>query len=102
MVQNGLVPVRVRVSGQLLSWARERSRAEEDALLHRFPKLPAWESGEALPTLKQLEAFAQATYTPVGFLLLPEPPDDQLPIPDLRTRGDVELIRPTSASFGSQ
>jgi transcriptional regulator with XRE-family HTH domain len=36
--------------------------------------LMAWERGERQPTLKQLENYAQATHTPIGFLFLPQPP----------------------------
>ena len=47
------------------------------------------------PTLKQLEAFAKAVRVPIGYLFLPEPPDERLPIPDLRTIRDTELSRPS-------
>jgi Zn-dependent peptidase ImmA (M78 family)/transcriptional regulator with XRE-family HTH domain len=83
--------VRVPVRAELLAWARKRSRIASDELASRFPDLHAWESGEKQPTLKQLEKFATATHTPVGFLFLPEPPEERLPVPDFRTMGDVEV-----------
>lgn len=55
--------MRVEVKPELLRWARERS-IERGVLEERFPRLHEWESGERLPTLKQLERFAQATHTP--------------------------------------
>ena len=76
---------RVAVKPDLLSWARERSGVSIVALKRKFPNLEAWERGEAHPTLKQLEAFAKATYAPIGYLFLDEPPVETLPIPDFRT-----------------
>ncbi len=87
--------VRVAVMPRLLAWARERSGLGVDELATKFPKLTEWESGERTPTLKQLEDFARATHTPVGFLFLPEPPDEQVPIPDYRTISDVGVRRPS-------
>ena len=43
------------------------------------------EAGETLPTLKQVEDFAHAVHVPVGYLFLPAPPDEPLPILDFRT-----------------
>jgi Zn-dependent peptidase ImmA (M78 family) len=87
--------VRAAVSPRVLAWARERSRLSVDELTTKFPKLTEWESGERTPTLKQLEDFARATHTPIGFLFLPEPPEEQVPIPDYRTIGDVGVRRPS-------
>lgn len=79
----------------LLRWARQRAGLGLTALKPRFPRLEAWEKGEAQPTLKQLEDFAKATYAPVGFLFLPEPPVEQVPIPDFRTMGKARLESPS-------
>ena len=86
---------RVGVGPELLRWACERSGQDREYLLKRFPKLDAWERGEALPTFKQLEKFAKATYTPIGYLFLQEPPIERLPVTDFRTVGDVEVSRPS-------
>lgn len=87
--------LRVTVSPELLKWAAERSGADREELLERFPKLPEWETGERLPTVNQLEAYARVTRTPIGFLFLEHPPDEAVPIPDFRTVGDVEVVRPS-------
>jgi Zn-dependent peptidase ImmA (M78 family) len=76
---------RVAVKPELLQWARERAHMDVDGLLKRFAKLPEWEAGEVQPTFKQLEDFAKATRVPFGYLFLPEPPAESLPIPDFRT-----------------
>ena len=68
---------------------------EPDVLKKRFPKFHEWESGETRPTLKQLEDFARATHTPVGFMFLSEPPDERIPIPDFRTIADERVRRPS-------
>ncbi len=68
---------------------------ERDALEGRFPKLRAWEAREAKPTLRQLEDFARATHTPVGYFFLPQPPEERVPIPDFRTIGSNLLRRPS-------
>lgn len=85
----------VEVKPELLAWARERAGFTASALEHKFPRLGAWERGERYPTLKQLETFAKVTHTPVGFLFLQEPPQLDVPIPDLRTVDNVHLGRPS-------
>lgn len=86
---------RVAVNPQLLRWARTRARADELDLAIRFPKLGEWERQERQPTLKQLESYARATLTPIGYFFLPEPPVERVPIPDFRTMADRELQRPS-------
>jgi Zn-dependent peptidase ImmA (M78 family) len=87
--------VRVRIEPALLEWASERSGKSPDDLSRRVPRLAAWARGDAQPTLKQLEAFARATSTPVGLLMLPEPLDMPLPVPDFRTLPNA-VVAPAS------
>lgn len=77
--------MRVEIEPRMLRWAQERSRIDPGRLAQRFPKLAAWERREVAPTFKQLEKFARATYTPIGYLFLEQPPTEVVPIPDFRT-----------------
>lgn len=86
---------RVPVKPQLLRWARERAGFDAAVMARKFPRFASWESGEAQPTLKQLEGVAKATHTPVGYLFLQEPPVERLPIPDFRTVANVRRARPS-------
>ena len=81
----------------MLRWACERAGFEVDEVARRVPQLPAWESGERQPTLKQLESFAKVTHTPIGYFFLPEPPVEleQVPIPDFRTIANKPVTRPS-------
>jgi len=88
--------MRVEVRPQLLRWARERARLAPTTLAKRFPRLQEWEAETEKPTLRQLEAYADATAVPLGYMFLPEPPPDEpLPIPDFRTLGDKPVRRPS-------
>ncbi|MCR4304515.1 MAG: ImmA/IrrE family metallo-endopeptidase [Gallionella sp.] len=78
----------LNVKHELIRWALERSGRSVEGLARQFPKLGKWKSGEAQPTLKQLEALAKKTWTPLGYFFLPEPPQEKLPIPDFRTVSD--------------
>jgi Zn-dependent peptidase ImmA (M78 family) len=86
---------RIEISPQILQWARKRSGRSMEDLTTSFPKLDDWEAGTAMPTMRQLEKYAQATHTPIGFLFLSKPPIEKLPIPDFRTLSNRSLHTPT-------
>jgi Zn-dependent peptidase ImmA (M78 family) len=86
---------RIPVNPVLLIWARERAGLDTLALASRFPKLAEWEDGALQPTLRQLEDFARAVHVPIGYLFLPVPPQEAMPVPDLRTLADCRVARPS-------
>lgn len=86
---------RVSIQPSMLTWARERAGLKPEDLARRFPRLAAWERGEQSPTLRQLEEFARAVHVPVGYLFLPAPPEESLPVPDLRTLADRPVAQPS-------
>ncbi|MDH5134610.1 MULTISPECIES: ImmA/IrrE family metallo-endopeptidase [unclassified Microbacterium] len=84
---------RVAVSPTLLSWALDRSGlTEEDSRYERFSR---WAAGDEQPTFRQLETFATATHAPLGYLFLPSPPVEKVPIPDFRTMGNAGVSTPS-------
>ncbi|MDX2559347.1 ImmA/IrrE family metallo-endopeptidase [Streptomyces sp. TX20-6-3] len=87
--------VRVRVEPALLEWAVERAGWNDATIAQREPRFDDWVNDSVRPTLKQLEHFAHATHTPLGSLFLTEPPDEPVPIPDMRTMANQAVARPS-------
>jgi Zn-dependent peptidase ImmA (M78 family) len=79
---------RVNVSNQMLTWAVARAGFDLQAFIDNFPNLGSWLEGEKDPTVKQLEGFSKKVHIPFGYLFLPEPPAENLPIPYFRSGGD--------------
>ena len=82
-----------------LRWARERvGLSLEDAASSASVKpeqLSAWESGERRPTFRQAQSLAQHFHAPFGYLFLNAPPQELLPLPDLRTVAGAGVPRPS-------
>ena len=91
----GTEMTRVAVKPEMLRWAMDRAGVGFEELAERFPKLPAWDAGDVKPTLKQLEKFANTLHVPIGYMFLPNPPTEELPIPDFRTFDGREIKRPS-------
>lgn len=75
----------VNVNANILTWAIDRAGYELHEFAEKMPKINAWISGEKKPTVKQLENFSKKVHLPFGYLFLPEPPKEKLPIPFFRT-----------------
>lgn len=89
----------VVVKPEILKWARRRVGLDEEGLakavgLKNVTSVYEWEQKGKL-TLSQLERVAKRTYTPIGYLFLPHPPDDRLPIPDFRTIASENTNQPS-------
>jgi Zn-dependent peptidase ImmA (M78 family)/transcriptional regulator with XRE-family HTH domain len=78
------------VSPEVLRWARERAAMPAGTIAKKLgiaiSKVLSWEEGTARPTFRQAEKIAVILHIPFGFLFLPKPPEETLPIPDLRTQ----------------
>jgi len=83
----------------VLRWMRERNGFDMAQAGHAtglsLEQLTAWEAGESRPTFRQAQKLAQALHTPFGYLFLAEPPEENLPLPDLRTVGSAPVPRPS-------
>jgi len=76
----------------MLRWARERLEWPPEYVARKLPvkpeKFALWELGKAYPTFRQAQMLARTLRIPFGYLFLSKPPDETLPIPDLRTIRD--------------
>ncbi len=77
----------------VLRWARERAGLSPEELACKMRVQPQrvldWECTGQI-SVAQIDRLAAQTHTPLGFLYLPEPPAEHLPIADFRVRsGDV-------------
>ena len=80
----------------MIVWALERAGKHPHELGKELAdKVPAWQAGTQQPTLKQLEKFAKKVHVPLGYLFLPEPPEEPVPIPDFRTFANRKVRRPS-------
>lgn len=90
-----IMSARLEVAPRMISWARERAGLTVDDLAGRFKRLQQWEMGAVKPTIRQLQDFARATHTPVGYLFLGEPPVETLPVTDFRRMPDAKHRTPS-------
>ena len=57
-------------------------------------RVQAWERSGSI-SMPQAERLARAAHVPFGYLFLSRPPDESLPIPDFRIRGDTPPSDPS-------
>lgn len=82
----------VQIDPRLLRWAIDRAGFNLDEFVERLPNVEKWIAQEKNPTAKQLEDFSKKVHLPFGYLFLPEPPKEVLPIPFFRTSGETTKV----------
>lgn len=75
----------VNINSNMFTWAIARAGYDLSDFAMKFPKIQDWVDQKKKPTVKQLEAFSKKVHLPFGYLFLPEPPKESLPIPFFRT-----------------
>lgn len=75
----------IDIKANILKWAIARAGYDLQEFTTKVPNVQKWLKGEKKPTVKQLEDFSKKVYLPFGYLFLPEPPKEKLPIPFFRT-----------------
>lgn len=92
-----------QVNPNIIRWARERADLTLGMLATKLQttedKLEAWELGAKPITMRKAMALAEKTYIPFGYLFLNAPPEDKLPIPDLRTVDGEPLKKPSAELY---
>ncbi len=89
-----------KINPEMLAWAQHHAQLSITALADKLriseEKLRSWASGERPLTFNQAQIFAQKTHVPFGYLFLDRPPNENLPLPDLRTVGGKQPERPSA------
>ncbi len=91
----------VTLQPRVLEWARRRAGLSETDLGKKLgitadpaDRVAQWER-DGVITYKRAEKLAEKTHTPFGYLFLPEPPEDKLPVADFRTLESNRGTRPS-------
>lgn len=83
----------VSINPRVLRWAVERTELTVEDLSQKssLADLASWVSGDSEPTLNEAEALAKAARIPFGYLLLDEPTEHAIDLPDFRA-GDGQQL----------
>lgn len=73
------------INKELIEWAIIRNGNSLEEFYAQNPSVENWIKGEKFPTVKQLEAFTHKVHVPFGYMFLPQPPNETIPLPFFRT-----------------
>lgn len=77
---------RIEIPRERYLWAIQRAGMSLDIYKNKYPKyaIDKWIAGEKMPTVKQLEEFANQVRVPFGYLFLEQTPHEEIPFPVFR------------------
>lgn len=81
---------KINIDAGILLWAIDRAGFDSEEYLLNKPRVQKWINQESQPTVKQLEQFANRVHIPFGYLLLPQPVEEEVPIPFFRNGSNKE------------
>lgn len=73
------------INKEIIEWAIIRNGNSPGEFYAQNPTVESWTKGERFPTVKQLESFTHKVHVPFGYMFLPHPPEETLPLPFFRT-----------------
>ena len=73
------------INKELIEWAIIRNGNSLEEFYAQNPIVESWINGEKFPTVKQLENFTHKVHVPFGYMFLPQPPNETIPLPFFRT-----------------
>jgi Zn-dependent peptidase ImmA (M78 family)/transcriptional regulator with XRE-family HTH domain len=85
------------VTGRIIKWARERVGRSQKEIADEIgsgiqaENIDDWERERDRPDFKTAQKLAQSLHIPFGYLFLPEPPANDIRVPDLRTVGSKPI-----------
>ena len=89
----------ITLEPEVLRWARERVGLSPEDLAKKISvnpeRITEWEQTGQI-SIAQADKLAAKAYTPLGYLYLPEPPEEPLPIRDFRTPSSETPKRPSA------
>ncbi len=73
------------INKEVIEWAIIRNGNSLEDFYAQNPNVESWIKGEKYPTVKQLEHFTHKVHVPLGYMFLPNPPEEKLTLPFFRT-----------------
>lgn len=87
------------ITPAVFRWAIARAKSSSDKIAEKLRTNPtsiaSWAQGKDFPTFSQAQRLAEVLYIPFGYLFLPAPPEERIPLTDFRV-SPGKRVKPTA------